>query len=205
MIEEVTPSSLGFSSRIFLAPENIAVTRPHRHDLSRERHQEGTPVHAPPTVCPTRQLGPADGVRFQAVVIPREALPALHWRSQTDSLTWGVFLRPPLPQLQLFMDPGVIHNAVTVNELQPVPGTDKLRLHFTHYKHGKKAASTIIEPQANKRYCPAGAWYDYCTRQHESAPGLMFLTAAKQPVSRRDFVAQLTLSPRGLQTQPTTV
>ena len=90
--------------------------------------------------------------------------------------------------------------------------TDKVRLHFTRYKHGKRPASTrykhgkrpastIIEPQANKWYCPVPAWHDYSTHRG-SAPGLMFLTAAQQPVSRQDFAAQLTPSLRAYKVGP---
>ena len=59
---------------------------------------------------------------FQPVIIPQEALPALHWWSQLDSLTRGVPLCPPpssVSQLQLFINAlterweGVVTSAFT--------------------------------------------------------------------------------------------
>ena len=46
------------------------------------------------------------------------------------------------------------YNAFTVDHLQPEPDIDKLRFHSTHYKHGKRSASIIIGPQANKLRYP---------------------------------------------------
>ncbi len=94
------------------------------------------------------------------------------------------------------------HNTLTVDCIQPVKGTSKLRLHFRRYKHGKRHADIILEPQANVRYCPVRAWNEYVALRGLQ-PGYMFLLATGQPISRRVFADQLALCLKTCNLSPT--
>ena len=92
---------------------------------------------------------------------------------------------------EMTANPGPMHNALTVDHYQPVPDTYKLRVHFTHYKQGKRPASIIIEPQAKERCCQCGPDTTILPRSMGSTRAIVF------QCSQTCF--QLTLPQQGLQ------
>lgn len=94
------------------------------------------------------------------------------------------------------------HNTLTFDCISPVTGTSKLKLQFRRFKHSKKPAAVIIEPQANSRYCPVHAWTEYA-KLRGAGPGFMFLGSNAEPISRRAFADQLALCLKACQLSPT--
>ena len=88
---------------------------------------------------------------------------------------------------------GAETNTLTLDSIHWTDGAPTMQVVFTSYKHARHPATITLQAQKLQPYCPLQAWKQYYSVRGP-APGFLFRRADGQPVARRDFTRQLSLS-----------